>query len=146
MNRIKVSDNFYLDEFIPREIYTARPDHGRSLLDARVIYVAQWLRDITGRPVRLNNWWDGGKLQERGLRSWDTKTGARWSQHKFGRAGDCSVDGLTPTQVHGILLKNEAFLIKNAWITTLEDPSHTPTWTHFDCRWTGLNRILIVKP
>lgn len=146
MSRIKISDNFFLDEFVSREIYQSRPDRGRSFLDPRIIWACQWLRDVTGRPVRLNNWWDGGKLQERGHRNWSTKTGATWSQHKFGRAGDVSVDGMTPRKVVELIRQHEKFFVGNGWITTLEDPAFTPTWTHLDCRWTGLDRILIVKP
>jgi hypothetical protein len=140
-----VSDNFYLDEFIPPDIYRARPDHGRSLLDPRVIWVAQWVRDTTGCPVYLNNWWHGGNLDERGLRSFKASTGAEFSQHKYGRAGDISVKGMSSREVFDMIQGHSAFFLKNGWITTLENWKMTPTWTHYDCRWTAsAYQILIV--
>ena len=144
--RYRVTENFYVDEFIPPEIYNVRGQKSIALMDVRIILACQWLREKTGRRITVNNWWNGGALDERGLRLQDTRTGARWSQHKYGRAVDISVDGMTPKQVHEFILKHEPELIERQWITCLENHRATPTWTHMDCRYTGLDKILIVDP
>jgi hypothetical protein len=145
MNRIKLTENFYLDEFICPEIYSARGAKAISLIDIRIVYAAQFIRDVIGKSIHVNSWWNGGNLHERGLREWNTSTGARWSQHKYGRAFDFHVDGMTPAQVHAVITQNSQTLIKNEWITTLEDTRDTPTWTHCDCRFTGLDHIQVVR-
>ena len=146
MGRVKVTDNFYLDEFVPPEIYNVRGARSLALMDIRIILACQHIRDISGRRVTVNNWWNGGALDERGLRISNTPTGARWSQHKYGRAVDLSVDGMRPREVHDLIRKHEIYFIERQWITTLENPAFTPTWTHIDCRHTGLDRFLIVDP
>lgn len=145
MSRIPVSENFFLDEFVPPELYNERGARCASLVDIRVFMFAQWLRDKTGKPVTINNWWKGGQYHESGRRMPNTRTGAKWSQHKDGRAGDYKVEGMTPKEVHELILANEAELIEKQWVTTLEDLRDTPTWTHADCRYTGLDKIQIVR-
>jgi hypothetical protein len=68
------------------------------------------------------------------------------SQHKFGRAIDIKVSGMTPREVFAIVKAHEDYLIENQIITTIESLSMTPTWLHLDCRFTGLDRFLIVEP
>jgi len=145
MKRHKITQNFYLDEFICPEIYSARGEKAKSLIDIRIVLAVQFLRDTIGKPIHINNWWNGGSLDERGLRVPDTGTGARWSQHKYGRGCDFHVEGLKPSQVHAVILQNEEMLITRQWITVLEDVRDTPTWVHIDCRYTGADSIQIVR-
>jgi hypothetical protein len=143
--RVKLSENFYLDEFVCPEIYSARGAKAAQLIDIRIVLAVQFLRNTIGKPIRLNTWWNGGNLDERGLRTMDTKTGARWSQHKYGRAADISIEGMTPQQIQSVILQYEEMMITKQWITVLEDVRDTATWCHIDCRYTGADNILIVR-
>lgn len=143
--RIAVSDSFYLDEFIPPDIYRERGARSISLIDQRIIIATQFLREQFNVPVIVNNWFNGGRFQESGLRSPLTRTGAKWSQHKFGRASDLKCS-LGPTKMKEILLEHEQYLIENQLITTVENVDKTPTWLHIDCRYTGLKKIQFVDP
>lgn len=145
MARIQVTPNFYLDELVPESILTARGEKAIQLLDMRIIKAAQFIRDQLGETVYINNWYQGGNLDECGLRTFGTKTGAVYSQHKFGRALDLH----SPAGVKAMLevvKKFEKILIADQLLTTVEDISFTPTWLHIDCRWTGLDKLLIVQP
>ena len=142
---MKVSENFDLREFIPKDIYEAFGDRSIMFLDKRIIDIVQALRDITGKPVTINNWHTDGKYSESGYRKPDTKTGAKYSQHKFGRAADVKVAGMTPKDVVDIILKNQKFFV-DLGLTTIENVEHTPSWTHLDCRWTGIKKINFVNP
>jgi len=146
MQRIKVSNYFFLDELVPPSIYSARGENAMQLLDYRIVMALDHLREVIGKPIVVNNWINGGQYRESGLREFQTSTGAKFSQHKFGRAMDIKVSGLTPKQVHAIIHENEQFFIKNQLITTLENPNFTKTWTHIDCRFTGLDKLLVVNP
>ena len=146
MNRIAISENFFLDEFIPPEIYTARGSQSIQLLDMRIIMGVQKLRELANVPFTVNNWARGGRFKERGLRSANTTTGARWSQHKYGRAVDIDPQGITIAQLFAILKANEKWFIERSFITTVENISATPSWLHVDCRYTGQDSLLIVNP
>src|SRR5690606_25577634 len=55
--RIRVSENFYLDEFIDPYTYFTEIDNGLSKIDKRLFTIAQLLRDLDGKPKTINNWW-----------------------------------------------------------------------------------------
>ena len=59
MDRIQLTTNLYLDEYIPRELYMLHQHkpHGLvGLLDSRLINSDQLLRTKFGQ-VTINNWW-----------------------------------------------------------------------------------------
>jgi hypothetical protein len=146
MKRIAVTDNFYLDEFIDPMTYSARGERSLQLMDYRIICAIDYLRTTINRPIIINNWASGGQFRLRGFRPEGTRTGAKWSQHKFGRALDFHVPGMTVAEVHKVIQAHSRFLIERGWLTTIEDSRDTPTWTHIDCRFTGLDEIVIVRP
>jgi hypothetical protein len=57
MERIKLTKNFYLDEFVDPHTYFNSLDNGLSLIDEKIIDIAQLLRTIYGKPIYINNWW-----------------------------------------------------------------------------------------
>lgn len=146
MKRFRLTDNFYLDEFVCPGIYSQYGSRSVYFLDARIVTGMQFIREQIGKPIHINNWWDGGPLDERGLREFKTKTGAKFSQHKFGRAVDSNIVGTSVKDYFEFVMKHEKYLIENQLITTIENISFTKTWLHCDCRYTGLDHILIVNP
>lgn len=146
MKRVKLTDNFYLDEFVCPEIYSARGAQSVQLLDMRIIMAVQFLREKIGKPITINTWWSGGQYHESGLREFNTRTGAKLSQHKYGRAVDIKVSGMTPREVYEVVMSHEQHLIEHQLITTVESLAATRSWLHVDCRYTGLDKILIVNP
>lgn len=146
MNRVKITDNFYLDEFIDPATYAARGTSSIELLDMRIVMGIQYLREQSGRVITINNWATGGQYKESGLRRFDTKTGAKWSQHKYGRAIDTKWQGWTIKQAFDFVVSHQNYLIDRQLITTIENISATPTWLHLDCRYTGMDKFKIVNP
>lgn len=146
MKRVRINDYFFLDEFIPPEIYSVRGSRSIQLMDDRIIEGVTLLRKYAGVPFIINNWANGGKRDESGLRLPNTRTGARWSQHKFGRACDIVPRGMTVRQVFAILKAHEDEFVSKGLITTVENVDITKVWLHVDCRATGLDKFLIVDP
>ena len=138
----QVSKNFIIQEFVPPVVFNQFGDRAIWVVDPRIIGFCQWLRDYTGKAVTINNWHQGGPRSESCFRLPLSTTGASLSQHKFGRAVDAKVDGLTPDEVRGIIRKNYDLLLVNYGITTIE--KDTPSWAHADCRATGLKTLLEV--
>lgn len=152
---MKISAHFHLEEFVPPELFHLFGAAAMQFIDPRIINIAEFERDYFGKPVVINNWNIPGisnPHKERGFRDTMTQTGALRSQHKFGRAIDRNIDGMTPQEHYAAILA-----IPKLWIdkglTTLEDIEKTPSWVHSDCRntqgfSTGFHSsgILIVQP
>jgi hypothetical protein len=134
--------SFIIQELVPPTIFAARGDRAWELIDVNAARSLQALRDRFG-PCTVNNWHIGGRLTLRGLRPFNTPEGAAYSQHKYGRAFDCSFRDATPREVFDEIRKDPA---KFPLITALEDVNFTPTWLHFDTRLHNRNGIWVVKP
>ncbi|MBN1340741.1 MAG: hypothetical protein JXA03_15540 [Bacteroidales bacterium] len=138
---MKISEYFILKEFIDPAIYAARGDKSIELIDSRLIDIAMYFRLYFGEPVIINNWHTGGGYKESGLRSFTTKTGAFYSQHKYGRAIDMKFIGVQASDVIAeVQRKWRKF--RSCGMTTME--TGTPTWVHVDCRQTGQNDLYLV--
>jgi hypothetical protein len=145
MNRIRVSDNFFLDEFIDPRIYSQRGERSIQLIDSRIMFAAQYIREQSGEFMTINNWARGGTLRERGLRLAGTNTGALWSQHKYGRAIDINIGSWTAKQMFDFVMSHEKYLVQRQIVTVIEDIRDTPRWLHMDCRYTGQDKIVIIR-
>jgi len=124
--------SFKLYEFLPEDFYETHKHRGRKLwliFDRRVLITAQRLRERYGTMI-MNDYHWGGIHQERGYRNFYTKTGALFSQHKFGRGDDSKFRDVTAEEVRADIEKNpdkETF----EFITCIE---MNISWFHFDTR------------
>lgn len=134
MNRIKVSNNFWLDEYIPEHLYREfmdRPDPKPhiliGLIDRRVIIADQKLREHFG-PVTINNWWYKGVRNWSGIRTPGSPYFSNTSQHTFGRASDKIFANATAEEVRNYIRIHHLTL----GITCIEQNT---SWVHSDVRW-----------
>lgn len=134
--------SFALHELVPPEVYHTRGLSAWELLDVRALVTLQALRDALG-PIVVNNWRAGGNFTESGLRSFNSPTGAKLSQHRFGRADDCKFKSVTPREACEYVLAHPE---KFPFLTTIENPDATPTWFHFDVRNHQREGIWLVNP
>lgn len=145
MDDMKVAKNFILQEFVPPEIFHRFGKEAIWFIRPQVIKLAQFYRDWFDAAVTVNTWHDNGNMHWRGFRTPACGVGAHLSQHRFGNAFDCTIEGLTPDEVRKEILDNEDKFMR-AGLTTLEDGAIAKTWVHSDCRTTKLDHILIVRP
>lgn len=138
---MELTRNFILQEFVDPDIYALLGDKCLALIDNRIIGIAQVLRDYFGVPVTINNWYEGGNYKESGLRKFLSNTGAQFSQHKFGRAIDMKLEDMDAEEVRKEVIRKWK-MFRGYGLTTME--SGTPTWVHVDCRYTGMDELLIV--
>lgn len=143
---MNISPHFTIQEFVPKEIFDLYGAKSIWFVDLRLIEGMEWLRTYFNASITINNWHTGGHMQNRGFRSPLSTTGARLSQHKYGRACDFNVSGLTVPQTYNAIISDWDTIRKHTFFSTMEDISFTPTWTHLDGRNTGTNELLIVKP
>jgi hypothetical protein len=142
MERIKLSKNFFLDEYIPQELYQRHEDRPHiliGLLDRRLLRADQKLRNIFG-PVTINNWATGGVRNWSGIRIPGSPYYSPTSQHSWGRASDKLFARATPEEVRTY--------IKTHWkklgITCIEEGVD---WVHSDVRYVMRQKeLLLVYP
>ena len=141
MNRIKLTDNLFLDEYIPEQLYRKFIDREHiliGLIDKRLIDADQKLRNQFG-PVTINNWIHGGPRNWSGIRTPESPDYSQTSQHSWGRASDKIFMNASAEEVREYIRKHWQEL----GITCIED---SVSWVHSDVRWNKLNNFLIVQP
>jgi hypothetical protein len=135
--RIKCTANFYQDEFV-------YPGGDFNLMDSKIILVAQWIREQLGKSVTINNYATGGKYKESGLRDINTKTGAKKSAHKEGKAIDIKVSEMTAKEFWDWCMDRQMELYAMG-VREIEHWEDTPTWTHLSTRGNHL-AIKVIRP
>jgi uncharacterized protein YcbK (DUF882 family) len=110
MNRVKVSENFYLNEFECKD--------GSHLvkLDSELLHKLQQLRTKLGRSIKINS---GYRTPEHNKKV----GGSPNSQHLLGTAADIVVSGVTP-----------AIVMKEAILLGFTGVKAYSTFTHVDVR------------
>ena len=133
--RIKVSKNFFLDEYVTPEFYAKWGVKCIWWIRPELITVDQFIRDRFGIPSVINNWWHGFYRDQSGLRYPEAEIGAGDSLHKFGCASDNKFQGKDHSfydDVRADIIANFVTLYKPLGLTTME--VNTPNWLHKDCR------------
>ena len=124
---------FTLQELVPQDLFESTKPADRDMLwflfDERILITNDGIRRRFG-PMMANNWHKGGDKQLRGWRPGDTKTGAKLSQHKFGRAVDLAPLKTTADEIREDILKNPG-REEYRFITCMETGI---SWLHNDCR------------
>lgn len=141
MNRVKLTANLFLDEYIPEAMYRQlekRPHIMVGLLDRRLVMADQLLRDRFG-PVTINNWWHGGNRNWSGIRTPESPYFSPTSQHSWGRASDKLFQNATAAEVRAYIRG----MYGELGITCIEE---NVSWVHSDVRWTRSDELLIVYP
>lgn len=169
---MKVSQNFILQEFVPKETWDKWGQKSIQFLTPQIIALAQFYSqffniyfkkknpNVAKVNIVINNWASGGTFQYRGYRPPNAYINGQFkknplseSQHRRGNAFDCDVvlvmnDGkqteVTQPELHDII-KTNWLQFKAAGLTTIECAEDAQTWLHSDCRTTNSNDLLIVN-
>jgi len=146
---LKLSKNFWLKEFVPREIYEKFGTKAIWFVDPKLIEAVQNFRDGLGEVLFINTWHLDlpQSYNYSGFRPPDCKIGASLSQHRFGRGADIKtmkileLKDLNKNKDIAIFeMLDESRRIRNfirdkytdLGITTIE--KNTPSWVHIDIR------------
>lgn len=129
----KASKYFLLHEIAPSSIIKSRGIQTLELFDKDYLNAIDGFREFFDTNVYMNNYYWGGNKSNRGLRHPNSTVGSTLSQHKFGRAMDCNIKGLTADQIRQQILDNQEYFLNLGW-TTIEDGRFAPTWNHIDMR------------
>ena len=108
-----------------------------------MIEIVQYIRTKTGEPITINDWVHGGRFKNRGLRNFTSSTGAKYSQHKFGKALDFVVSGMSADEVREKILGEWKDDLMELGLTAIEAGV---SWVHIDIRNTGKDDIMVFYP
>lgn len=142
---MKVSNNFSLKEFMPSNLYSKWGNASIWFIDPKIITLAQFIRDHFGASMTINGKIGSKTFNYRGFRPPTYKGGGKLSQHRFGRAIDFNIKGITPNDIRKEILSNSKEFMSMG-LTVLEHEKYAPTWVHADIRTTNKSEIFIVKP
>lgn len=129
---------FKLQELVDSETFNELGQSAWLLFDVDALISLDALREKFG-PCLVNNWHSGGNFSWRGFRSSKCTVGAQKSQHRLGKAFDCSFNTPAKKIREYLLLNRKEFPL----ITAIEDDV---TWLHFDVRHHGGTGIKVFKP
>ena len=141
MERIRINKYFFLDEYIPEELYKKlqhKPHILLGLLDKEMLKADLMLRELFG-PITINNWWNGGSRNWSGIRTPDSPYYSSTSQHTYGRASDKIFSNVSAEEVREYIKVHW----KELGITCIEERPNAPEeddieWLHSDTRyWHG---------
>lgn len=148
MERIQLTTNFCLDEFVDPSTYFNEPDNGLSKIDMKVVNCVQLLREKLGKSINVNNWWSYYQVNKdkkgisqiiseienssyskwSGYRSSSCKIGAKASAHKLGKGADPKGD---EKAMYDIVVEN-AKEFYDLGLRRIEDITITKGWLHMD--------------
>lgn len=158
MERIQVTTNFYLDEFIDPHTYFNSINRGADDLDKRLYRIAQLLRSYYGKPIGINNWWhyyqenkDCALVEDiidtiekstmlwwagarhrvfkwSGTRTERTGVGSPQSAHRLFKA----IDPKGPAKELNAIVEKHPKEFYDLGVRRLEDYRITPGWLHLD--------------
>jgi len=121
---------FKLHELISRKCYREMGERGWWLLDERLLWTVDQLRERFGRAT-INNWKFGGPRNYSGLRQPGDPFYNRFSQHSFGRAADIIFHDADAKEVRNDIMDNPT-LDAYKYIKGLE---LKVGWVHVDLRY-----------
>lgn len=128
-------------ELLPPSIFKKYGTAGLIVMDPHIIWTLDQIRKTVGKPITVNNWQAGGPFSQRAFRD-DPGIGAPLSQHRFGRAVDFDITGMTAEEFRKEV-KAGKFTSELTYITRIEDGIN---WIHVDCAAVPGPEIVFFKP
>ena len=138
--------HFDLKELVDPVTWNVLGENAWWLLDPRLLWTLYRIRERYNRPMTVNSWkWQQEKpFTLRGFRPSSAALGGFHSQHRYGRAADFDVKGMSADEIrHDIVSHPDDPDFQ--YITCLETDI---SWVHLDVRnWDrATHGILLVKP
>lgn len=128
-------------ELVDPKTYKRFGEDSFQFFNPLILKSADGIREYFDSQMIINNWFWGGNLQWRGIRTIDCNIGAHLSLHRFACAIDFGIKGYSADVIRKEILENKNHK-SFKHITCIEE--NIP-WVHIDCR-NIKDRIRIVYP
>lgn len=136
-----VSKYFCIYEFVPPEIFDSLGKNALSMIDKKLLSMADFFRDRFGKSYINDYMWNPSGTRDCGLRTSSCKVGAPKSAHKEGLAIDIHglYAGYSSIEVITDIKKNYPLWIHTG-LSEIEDG--TKGWNHLSCR-KNIGKLLV---
>lgn len=132
-------EHFIIQELVDKYTYEKFGDLAWQFFDEKALMMFDGIREYFNKATYINDWDTNGVNQFRGLRPSYVNIGAMHSLHKFGKAGDMTISGVSAEEARIEIKANKDHeLLK--YINCIEADV---LWLHSDVRNID-NRILLV--
>ena len=142
----KIKEYFSAKEFVSKKVYSKYGEASWKFMCPRLLHTMLVIRELADEPITINNWSNGGKFSQRGLRSNMStifmskfKKGRMYlSAHVMGKAVDFDIKGMTASAVRDWL---EAIQDQLPYKIRLENKMNGKqiSWVHLDVFWEAKN-------
>lgn len=146
-----IKDYFKIQELVCNVVYEKFGERSWKFFDNDLLETLLVIREAIGKPITINNWNNGGRFTQRGLRHnlsrlVTSKKRLYLSPHIFGKGIDFDVKGMSAPEVREWLVDNQEILpykirlerklagkpINWVHLDTLSEPKY-PKVYQFDC-------------
>lgn len=134
-----VCRHFDIREFVPEDVYKLFGTGSSIVMDHRILWTMDAIRDDIGSAITVNNWHRSGPFSQRGFRR--SPVVAQFSQHMFGRACDFDIKGMD-SETFRLNVKAGKYRKALKYITRIEDGV---SWNHVDCADIQLNKGELIR-
>jgi hypothetical protein len=128
MRDLYIPRYFEPEELVSPEVFSGFGDRALMFFDDRLLYSIDEIRKWFNKSVTVNNWKSGGPFSQRGLRTADVAGSGEFSQHRFGRAIDFDVVGLTADEVRREIFTHQ----HDAAFSDISRIELGVSWVHID--------------
>lgn len=113
---MKTIENYFeIYELVDETVFNKYGNRAWRFFDPRLLDVMLWIRESIGQPITVNNWKNGGRFSQRGLRTnisslvqnKSLKNRLYLSAHLRGSAFDFDVNGMSAVEVRTWIVENE---------------------------------------
>jgi hypothetical protein len=137
------SPYFDIEELVCPHVYNVYKQLAWQFLDRRFVITINVIREKIGKSIMINNWKDGGKYSQRGMRciqceivqDYIKKGSLYLSGHLLAKAGDMNVLGLHAEEVRVWLKKHQS------WWPYPFRLEKDVDWVHLDTFDNGMGKI-----
>lgn len=153
VNGFYIPKHFKIQELVPKDIFEEHKNNLPilwGLFDSRLLWTIDALRVEFDTAIYINTWFNNFKnvfqkeFQYSGFRPAYCSEGAKYSQHKYGRAVDLKIPAL---KIENIIdkIKKEPNKPAFKYITCIEEKinGNVPSWLHIDVR--NCERIIFIS-
>jgi hypothetical protein len=120
---------FTAEELVPKAIHAKLGDNILHLFDPRILKMADTMRERYGKML-INNWAFGGENEFSGFRPPFCQIGAKFSQHRYGRALDLHPQEAEVADIiHDLQARPDRRCYEHITAVELD-----VSWLHIDCR------------
>ena len=151
-NKITMKPDYFiyfdLEEMVCKHVYDKYGAIAWSWFDPRFLETIHWIRAGIGKPMYANDWKEGGKITQRGLRcnmcdlvkKATKEERVYMTSHLRAQAGDFITQGMEAQEVREWIVKNSLLLPHPVRI------EGGVSWLHLDvCNLTN-KRVYVFKP